>query len=426
MQRPTEQAKMKRAVVHIVGAGAAGLAAAHALADRGRFEVVVHEAAPHVGGRRRSFYDEALGLDVDSGNFPLISSWSASLSLIDAVGARDEWREESEPGVAFADFSTGERWRLRLNAGRIPWWLLHAKRRGPGLKMSDFLAAWRLFSASSDATVANVAPGEPAMTRLWRPLTLAALNSPPEKASARLAGEILRELLRSGGRALHIRTPVNGFGRAFVEPLVRNLHRAGVTLRCDRRLMALHFGPERLSALEFEHDRVDLGPRDALILATPWPVTAALVPGLAAPTGASAALTVHFASPPPPNSPAVVAALNGPFDWLFAYRDRLSVTIKDASARLETPRETAAAECWRGVAALTALSDAMPAWRVVPSRRASCLATPEETARRPTWRTPWRNLLLAGGHVGRSLPDSLETAVRSGQRAAQFALGEET
>jgi hypothetical protein len=417
---------MKRAVVHIVGAGAAGLAAAHALVDRGRFEVVVHEAAPHVGGRRRSFYDEALGLDVDSGNFPLISSWSASLSLIDAVGARDEWREESEPGVAFADFSTGERWRLRPNAGIIPWWLLHAEWRGPGLKMSDFLAAWRLFSASSEATVANVAPGEPAMTRLWRPLTLAALNSPPEKASARLAGGILRELLRSGGRALRIRTPVSGFGRAFVEPLVHNLQRAGATLRFDRRLMALDFGPERLSALEFEHDRVDLGPRDALILATPWPVMAALVPGLAAPSGASAALTVHFAAPPPPSAPTLVAALNGPFDWLFAYRDRLSVTIKDASTRLEMPRETVAAECWRGVAALTALSDVMPAWRVVPSRRASCLATPAETARRPACRTSWRNLLLAGGHVGCSLPDSLESAVRSGQRSARFVLGEET
>ena len=263
------------------------------------------------------------------------------------------------------------------------------------------------------------------MSRLWRPLTLAALNSPPEKASARLAGAILREILRSGGRALRIRTPVNGFGRAFIEPLVRDLQRAGAMLRFDRRLMALDFGPERLTALEFEHDRVDLGPHDALIQATPWPVMAALVPGLAAPSGASAALTVHFAASPPPSAPAIVAALNGPFDWLFAYHDRLSVTIKDASTRLETSRETVAAECWRGVAALTALSDAMPPWRVVPSRRASCLATPEETARRPTCRTSWRNLLLAGGHVGRSLPDSLESAVRSGQHAARFALGEE-
>ena len=67
-------------------------------------------------------------------------------------------------------------------------------------------------------------------------------------------------------------------------------------LRFERRLVALDFGPERLRSLEFEHDRVDLGPRDALILAAPWSVTAALVPGVPAPSGASAAMTVHFAA----------------------------------------------------------------------------------------------------------------------------------
>ena len=260
---------------------------------------------------------------------------------------------------------------------------------------------------------------------MWRPLTMAALNAPLERASAPLLGAVMRRILLAGGAGLRILTPENGFGRAFVEPLVRNLQRLGAALRFERRLVALDFGPERLTSLEFEHDRVDLGPRDALILATPWSVTAALVPGVSAPTGASAAMTVHFAQSPPPRAPAVVAALNGPFDWLFAYHDRLSVTIKDAAARIDAPRERVAAECWLGVAALTALSDALPAWQIVASRRASTLATPGETARRPLSRTVWPNLFLAGGHVGRSLPDSIENAVRSGAEAARLALGEE-
>ncbi len=416
---------MKRAVVHIVGAGAAGLAAARALAADERCDVVVHDCAPYAGGRRRTFHDEALGVDFDTGNFPLISSWTASLSLIEAIGARGEWREETEPGVAFADFATGERWRLRPNAGRAPWWLLSGKRRGPGLRFSDLWAARRLMSASPGATVASVAPEEAARTKLFRPLTLAALNAPPETASAELAGAVLRRILLAGGAGTRVLMPLNGFGRAFVEPLARNLQRLGAALRFERRLVALDFGSERLYALEFEHDRIDLGPRDALILATPWSTTASLVPGVPAPTGASATMTVHFAQPPQPGAPAVVAALNGPFDWLFAYRDRLSVTIKDAAARLDAPRDRVAAECWLGVAALTALSDSLPAWRIVPSRRASSLATPDETARRPLCRTLWPNLFLAGGHIGRSLPDSIENAVRSGAEAARLALGDE-
>ncbi len=416
---------MKRPVVHIVGAGAAGLAAARSLAADGRRDVIVHECAPYPGGRRRTFHDDALGLDFDTGNFPLLSCWKASLSLIEAIGARGEWQEDAEPGVAFADFATGQRWRLRPNMGRAPWWLLSGKRRGAGLRFSDFWTARRLFSAPAGATVASVAPGDLAYAKLLRPLTMAALNAPPETASAELAGSVLRTILVAGGAGMRVLMPVSGFGRAFVEPLARNVQRLGAALRFKRRLVALDFGPERVTSLEFEHDRIDLGPRDSLILTTPWSATAGLVPGVEPPTGATATLTVHFAHSPPPLAPALVAGLNGPFDWLFAYHDRLSVTIKDAAARLDAPRDRVAAECWRGVAALTALSDDLPAWRIVPSRRASSLATPEEIARRPPCRTRWPNLFLAGGHIGRKLPDSLENAVRSGAKAARLALGEE-
>jgi hypothetical protein len=412
---------MKRAVVHVVGAGVSGLAAAWTLAVSGQCEVVLHEAKPHAGGRRRSFYDEALGLDIDTGNFPLLSCWTSALSLIEAAGARGEWREDAELGVAFADLASGERWRIRPNAGRIPWWLFNAKRRGLRLNWDDYWSARRLLWAPAAATVASLAPrSQTAMERLWRPLTLSALNCEPETASARLAGGVVRELVTAGGGGARLMAPVSSFGRAFVEPLVRRLQRDGVSVRFERKLTGLDRGQDRLEGLEFEHDRVDLGPRDALILATPGPFASTLVPGLKAPLGASASLTVHFAAPPPSRgAPMILGVLNGAFHWLFCYRDRISVTIKDAAARIDESRPIVADECWRGVAALTGLSDARPAWRIVPSRRASVPATPGETARRPPCRTPWRNLFLAGGYVRSPLPDSIESAARSGETAAR-------
>lgn len=262
------------------------------------------------------------------------------------------------------------------------------------------------------------------MERLWRPLTLAALNCGPETASARLAGGIVREFVNAGGAGARLIAPINSFGRAFVAPLVRRLQRDGAIIRFERRLLGLVRGADRLEGLEFEHDRVDLGPRDALILAMPGPVAATLVPGLETPRGASAAVTVHFAASPPSGAPAILGVLNGAFHWLFCYQDRISVTIKDAGARIDESRATVAAECWRGVAALTGLSDERPAWRVVPSRRASVLATPEEVARRPPCRTPWRNLFLAGGYVSAPLPDSVEGAARSGEAAARAWLND--
>ncbi len=417
---------MKRAVVHVVGAGVSGLAAARALSASGQCEVIVHEAKPHAGGRRRSFHDEALGLDIDTGNFPLLSCWTSALSLVEAAGARGEWREEAEPGVAFADLASGERWRIRPNSGRAPWWVLDPKRRGLRLSFDDYWSARRLLSAPPIATVASLAPnGGAGMERLWRPMTLAALNCGPETASARLAGAVVREFLSAGGGGARLIVPINSFGRAFVEPLARRLRRDGAIIRFERRLLGLERGTDRLEGLEFEHDRIKLGPRDALILATPGPVAATLVPGLATPRGVSAAITVHFAAPAPRGAPMVQGVLNGAFHWLFCYQDRMSVTIKDAATRIDQPRVEIADECWRGVAALTGLSDERPAWRVVLARRASILATPEESARRPPCRTRWRNLFLAGGYVSAALPDSIEAAARSGETAARAWLSAE-
>jgi phytoene dehydrogenase-like protein len=410
---------MKRPVVHVVGAGAGGLSAARALLDSGACDVVLHEAQPHPGGRRRSFHDDTLGCDFDTGVFALLSCSTATIALIDTIGARTEWRTEERPGVDFADFATGQRWRITPNPGRWPWWLLDARRRGPGLRFADYWSARRLLEAPPEATVASVAPRGAAMERLWRPLTLAALNCPPESASARLLGALYREVVEAGGAGLRILTPSRGFGRAFVEPLARSLERDGAMFRFGRRLTGLGLAPGRVASLEFEHDRLDLGPGDAAILATPWVTTAALAPGTTAPETSSAALTVHFMAALPPAAPGVLGVLNGPFDWLFGHAERISVTIKDAGASLDAPREKLAHACWRGVAALNGLSDTLPSWRVAPSRRAAALATPEETPRRPMCRTVWRNLFLAGGHVGRELPDGLENAVRSGAAAAQ-------
>jgi len=418
---------MKRAVVHVIGAGVSGLAAARALAASGRCDVVVHEARSGPGGRRRSFRDETLGLDVDLGNFPLLSGWRASLALVDAIGSRGEWVEDPSPGVAFADFAAGRRWRLAPNAGRLPWWMLLTKRRGPDVTPADYWAARRLLTAPADATVSAFAPkGGPAYERLWRPLTLAALNAEPDAASARLAGAALRSALGGGGRGLKILTPATTFGRAFVEPLARAAARHGASLRFGRRLVAVEFGPARLGALDFETDRQELGPRDGVILASSWRVAAGLVPEIGEPSGDSSVLTAHFGRPPPRDSARIMGAIHGAFQWMVCYGDRISVTIRDAGRLNDAPREGIAQECWRQAAALTGLADALPRWSIVSSRRATFPATPANVAARPAAATRWPNLFLAGGYVRQPLPDSVEAAVRSGEAAAQAFLSRDS
>ena len=49
-------------------------------------------------------------------------------------------------------------------------------------------------------------------------------------------------------------------------------------------------------------------------------------------------------------------------------------------------------------------------------------ATPEQDARRPGARTRYRNLMLAGDWTNTGLPATIESAIRSGQRAAEIIM----
>jgi squalene-associated FAD-dependent desaturase len=417
---------MQRPVVHIVGAGLAGLSTAIAL-GQGAYEIVVHEAARHAGGRCRSFFDETLNMTIDNGNHLLLSGNRSALAYLDAIGARHELQGPERCAIAFADVASGERWTLRPNEGRIPWWLLVQSRRAPGTRAIDYLAAARLLSASGNARVSDVMKcAGPIYDRLWGPFLLAALNSDPAGGAAALAARTVRETLARGGRACHPLVAVNGLSRAFIDPALKLLRRGGAQVRFERRLRGFSFAGDRVAALEFEHDSVALSAQDLVILATPAQVATTLVPGLVAPQAFNGILNAHFNVAPPPGTPPILGVVNATTQWLFAFHDRLSVTVSDANRLMDAPREQLAADIWREVAGLTGLSDQIPSWRVIKERRATFAATPEENARRPPSRTQWSNLLLAGDYVQTGLPATIEGAIRSGQAAARLALEQDS
>ena len=114
--------------VHVVGAGLAGLAASLRLAEAG-VAVVLHEAARQAGGRCRSYLDATLGCRIDNGNHLLISGNHATMDYLRRSGAADTLIGPDEARYDFLDLESGERWAVRPNAGRVPWWLFD--RRAP-------------------------------------------------------------------------------------------------------------------------------------------------------------------------------------------------------------------------------------------------------------------------------------------------------
>ena len=405
-------------VIHVVGAGLAGLAAAVSLTQSGR-SVRVHEAAGQAGGRCRSYFDSSLGAVIDNGNHLLLSGNRAALDYLKALGASDRLTGPPHAEFAFADLATGERWTLAMNDGPLPFWIFDGGRRVPGTKAADYLALLPLLLDTRQERLGPLLRARGALyRRLIEPLFVAALNTELDPSSAALARAILRDTLMKGGSACRPLVAAHGLSSAFVDPALAFLERSGTPVAFGRRLRGIAFGADRVGALDFGGDgEVALGPDDGVVLAVPAPVATALVPGLTGPTAFRAIVNAHFAAAPPPGLPPLLGVVNGTVEWLFSFEGRLSVTISNADRYCDQPREELARTIWQDVAALTGLTE-MPRWQIVRERRATFAALPEEDRKRPPADTRWANLVLAGDWTATGLPSTIEGAIRSGNRAA--------
>ncbi|ACB96716.1 hydroxysqualene dehydroxylase HpnE [Beijerinckia indica] len=413
---------MDRPIVHIVGAGLAGLAAAIALAD-GRREIILYEAARQAGGRCRSYFDTALGMVIDNGNHLLLSGNHEARRFLRTIGSEANLQGPTEADFPFFDLATGEHWRVRPNAGPLPWWVFSKNRRVPGTKPLDYLGLAKLLLTREDRKIGEILSDQgPLYQKLWRPFLLAALNLEPPEGSSALAASVIRETLAKGGQACRPMIAHPTLSAAFIEPALAWLSQRGAEICLDHRLRTIRFEGDRVAGLEFGDARMSLRPQDTLVLAVPAPVAQELVPGLQAPQRFTAIVNAHFKITPPAGFPPILGLVNSVSEWLFAFPERLAVTISGADHLLDEPREVLAAKIWAEVAKVTQIAAPLPAWQILKEKRATFAATPEENARRPGARTAFANLVLAGDWTATGLPATIEGAIRSGNFAARALL----
>ena len=409
-------------VAHIVGAGISGLSAAVRLANA-NFKVRVYEATQQAGGRCRSYFDAATNLTIDNGNHLLLSGNRHALAYAKSIGTEAGLVGPKRAQFPFVDLANGKRWQLDLGDGRLPLWLFDPERRVPDTTLRDYLALMPLIWSSPSRLVGDAIPCEGVLyQRLVQPLLLAALNVDPPVGSAGLAGAIVRETLLAGGQACRPLIAREGLSAVLVEPAVKLLQDKGADVRFSQELRGFGSVADRVNELKFGGESVTLAPSDVVVLAVPPRSAVSLLPGLKAPSKFKAIVNGHFRFDPPPDAPPIMGVVGGLVEWVFAFPQRLSITISGADRLIDMPREELAQALWRDVCQAAGIMAEMPPWQIVRERRATFAATPEENAKRPGTGTKFANLYLAGDWTDTGLPATIEGAIRSGNRAADFAL----
>ena len=408
--------------VHIIGAGISGLSAAVRLANA-NYKVHVHEATQQAGGRCRSYFDAATNLTIDNGNHLLLSGNRHALAYARSIGTEAGLVGPKLAQFPFVDLSTGQRWLLDLGDSRLPLWVLDESRRVPDTGLADYLGLMPLIWSGKDRLVKDAIRCDGTLyRRLVQPLLLAALNLDPPEGSAGLAGAVVRETLLAGGQACRPLIARDGLSAVLVEPAIKLLQDKGASVRFGHELREFATSKGRVTELNFGDDSIAIAPGDAVVVAVPPRSAASLLPGLKTPTKFRAIVNAHFRFDPPRDAPPILGVVGGLVEWLFAFPQRLSVTISNGDRLVDMPREELAQAIWRDVCKAGSVAGELPPWQIVRERRATFEATPEQNALRPGVATGLKNLFLAGDWTDTGLPATIEGSVRSGDRAADHVL----
>jgi squalene-associated FAD-dependent desaturase len=423
--------------VAVIGGGYAGMAAAATLAER-HVPVTVFEAARQLGGRARLVEHRDTALD--NGLHILIGAYSETLRLIGLVNPADadvllrmplQWNVHGEFHLAAA----------RLPA---PLHLLIGLMRAQGLSIGEkfsaarFLATLRAlrYTLAQDVSVelllAQSAQSEKLRRVLWRPLCVAALNTPPAIASAQVFMHVLRDSVAAGRAASDIVLARVDLSALFPEPAAIYIEQRGATVLRSQRVTAIDPLP-----VGFEIDAG--GPRRAfshVICALPPHQVGAFLIGITALSDIANTVErlqyqpihsvwLQYPASVPLPSP-MLGMTRGLIHWVFdreklcGQRGLVGAVISAAGEHQELSQDELGLCVHRELKQhLGELPD--PLWtRVIAEKRATFACTPG--VRRPPQVTPLRNFYLAGDYTASDYPATLESAVRSGVLCAQHIL----
>ncbi|MEX6633931.1 hydroxysqualene dehydroxylase HpnE [Hyphococcus lacteus] len=416
--------------VHIIGAGLSGLAAAVRLIEND-VKVTVYDSAGHAGGRCRTFFDKHLEREIDNGNHLIMSGNKSSLSYLDRIGTVDPLTGPKFALYPFVDVVTKNRWTVRLNEGPIPFWVFDKKWRVPHTKLMDYVRAAKIAFANDAQTVADVVdPDSVLFERFWEPLTLAVLNTTPEKGQAKLLWRVIRETFLLGGQASIPLTAKTGLGHAFIDPAVKFIETNGGTVRVGARLRSAWMEGGEVTSLNFPDETVTLEPEDKVIFAIPPSRLKQLLPDIDPPEDEASILNIHYRLGRPVPKEALG---DGPFigmvssagQWAFVRDDVISITTSasDALGTDDMPNDQVVAQIWKEVCVALDLGEAAyERVRVIREKRATPDQSPAGVRKRLKPETHYRNLFLAGDHIDTGVPATIEGSIRSGDRAAELVL----
>jgi len=432
---------MRATTVAVIGAGWAGCAAAVELARTGA-NVTLYEAARIAGGRARRI--DYQGNALDNGQHILLGAYRDSLRMMGMVGLQPARLLLRLPlQMRYPNSEDG----MDLVAPRlpVPLHLALGVLRAKGLSLTDKLslarfasaARWMGWQLNRDCTVSELLERFEQTDRLirlmWRPLCIAALNTPPERASAKVFLAVLRDSLGASRAASDMLLPRADLSALFPDAAIAWLQKQGAKVMLGNRVSEIHADDGGWTINSEQHttqyQHVVIATSAAHARSLVLDIDDALADSLN--FDYEAITTCYLQYPPVVHLPTPMLALlddPGSQRWGQFVFDRGQLDAKQAGllavviSASGVANESGAQALEESVAQqlahdLNMPELAMPLWsKAITEKRATFACVPD--LQRPPNATAHPGLWLAGDYTESEYPATIEGAVISGLKVA--------
>ncbi|NPV10658.1 MAG: NAD(P)-binding protein [Ignavibacteria bacterium] len=415
--------------VLIIGGGLAGISAAINLSEK-NLKIRLFESSPQLGGRFKSYFEKDLNLWFDNGQHLLISGYRETLELLDKINVKKNFLVQNKFAVKFRDKKLKE-WSLTYS-NSFEDFINLLKFRNLEIKdkfrLLNFLVRIRKYEEKVFENLSVIdllkfhQQSENLINNFWQLFVESTMNSPIEKASAKVFIFILKKMFFEDFKNARLIIPEKSFFESFLIPAENFLFDKNVEIIKNCSITKLEFQNSRVHCAIDNHGEKHFA--DYFILAVPYHSYLRLMNEKEIKLSFQSIINAHIIFENYNGEIKFFALWNSPVHWAFFHKTHITLTKSNAEEFVHLNDQTLK-EIF-----LTEFLNYFPEYKnrkivyfkIIKEKRATFISDFSSIKHRVKTETDYPNLFIAGDFTDTNFPSTIESAVKSGKLVAEKIL----
>lgn len=430
--------------VLVVGGGLAGLTSAFYLSKK--FHVTLIEATSKLGGRAYSLKNINNNDFFDNGQHIMMSCYKETIELLKNIGSLDKVDIQKKLFIPFVD-EDGTTYSLSADKLFYPLNQLFAILNYKAISLKDRLKIIDFIldlSCCFKEDITNLSvlewlilknQSDDAVNKLWEILIVGTMNTSPDKASAEIFYNVLKEVFLTGANGSKIVLPKVGLSELFCSPIKEALEKEKQEIIFNETVQKIitnknkitsvitnknqysnfdycvfAIPPHALSKIEFIDEAQNSNNPSFKLLANNFQY--------------SSILNIHLWLRENVFKERFYGLLNSEIHWLFNHGSHISLTKSYADKMIKLDNQSLIEEIYSELRIYFPIfnKENVIDVKIIKEKRATFIPDVASNSLRKNIKSNFENLFFAGDWTDTDLPATIEGAILSGVKTAQNIL----